>query len=564
MGIQSSQMIYVIILLSFIFLFTLWLYTFISLRRLKNIKFNENQLEELLYYRMVDEIHEIVSETKPIPETIRKIQLDRNAFIHELKNALDNNQFILHYQPIVNSNTGKIIDIEALIRWQHPVHGLLFPDSFLSLCENTGFIIPLGEWIFLTACKQLKAWREMGFAKLGISINLSALQLNDSQLLPIIEKCLSANDLPAEFLKIEITENSIMNNMEKSIQILHSLSELGLKLSLDDFGTGYSSLQYLKQLPIENLKIDKMFLNDMTTDITSFGIIESIIALGKSLGITVTAEGVENNNQLHILSKMGCDFLQGYLYSKPVPSDEFTKILCEQKNSDAEIIHDYANHTDSLRFDVLTDEYYDQAVSVITQAFCENEPMTKYLGITPIEFIPFAKIIIEKAIHDELSMVAIDDDKVIACTIVEDIAEPLNINIDIDARFRIIFSLLETLGSEFFSERAMYKGHIAHLFVTAVDKNYHGQGLSRKINFESIKLAKERNFDFMCCEFTHNYSEKATLHHLKNNKLLIRSCKYKDFIFDGIKPFENLDGYANAYIWELREGAKLRYKIHQD
>jgi EAL domain-containing protein (putative c-di-GMP-specific phosphodiesterase class I) len=559
---QTSRFIYSVILFAILLLSFAWMITIIHLRRLRSIRAYEQQLEELLYYNQVSEIHETSPDSKKFPDSIRELQNNRSAFIAELKNAIEKNQFVLHYQPIVNSQTGKIIDTEALIRWQHPVYGLLSPDTFLPLCEHTGLAIPLGEWVFKTACKQISEWREMGFSQLHMSINLSTLQLNDPDLLSMITNCLTKNNLPPDALKLEITENSLMKDIQASTEILQSISHLGIQLSLDDFGTGYSSLQYLKHLPISNLKIDTMFVKDMSTNITSFGIVESVIVLGKSLGLTITAEGVENSNHLHILKKMGCDLLQGYFYSEPVSSAVFTDLLNKDENTHAGKMDNCVGEANRYHYDVLKNEHYHQAVNVITNAFCEDEPMTKHLGITAAEFVPFAKIMVDKAVQNGLSMVAIDNNEVIACTIVEDMADPLNITASIDPRFKIIFSLLEQLGSEFFRERAMYKGHIAHLFITAVNKQYHGQGLSRKINFESIRLAKERNFDFMCCKFTHDYNEKGTVNHLRNSKLLIRSCKYNEFVFNGSKPFQNLDGSASAYIWELREGAKLRYRIN--
>jgi hypothetical protein len=160
-------------------------------------------------------------------------------------------------------------------------------------------------------------------------------------------------------------------------------------------------------------------------------------------------------------------------------------------------------------------------------------------------------------------MVALEGDKVCACTIVEDMVDPLNIAIDINPKFNIIFSFLEGLGNEFFQEKMVENGHIAHLFITAVDEKYFGLGLSRKINFESVKLAKQMKFDFMCCEFTHLYNEKGTVKNLKTNKLLIKTRKYNEFLFEGKAPFKELGGSASAYIWELREGARLKYQLKQ-
>ncbi len=546
------------ILIVVIFLVLTSFLTFVYFRRLKNINSNKQLLEELLYYDQLSETHHASADNLPI--AIRKFQLNRDTFISELQKGLTENQFVLYYQPIISIHSEKIVDVEALIRWQHPTHGLLPPDVFLPLCENSGFIIPLGEWIFDQACQQMGKWHEMGFSKLRISINLSTRQLNDDKLIPLIKTMLTTHNISPQYIKLEITEQSVMRDINSSINILKLMRQMGLQLSLDDFGTGYSSLHYLKKMPISNLKIDKSFINDVTSNITSLGIVESVINLGKSLGLTITAEGVENKNQLHLLKNMQCDLVQGYLYSKPVPADEFTQLLLVSENHTNKP-YDLTLNEKKFRYAVLSSEHFDQAINVISHAFCEYEPMTKYLSISTHEFIPFAKLMVEKAIKDGLSIVALDNDKVSACTIVEDIAEPLNITIDLDPRFKIIFTLLEDLASEFFSERILHKNHIAHLFITAVDKNYHGHGLSKKINFESIRLAKENGFDFMRCEFTHDYNEQGTIKNLTNSKLLLRTCVYKDFIFENKKPFAHLKGSASAYIWELREGAQLQYQI---
>lgn len=496
--------------------------------------------------------------TKITPAIINS-QQTRHMFTTELQSALENEQFILYYQPIINADNDQITNIEVLLRWQHPDHGLLSPDLFLSLCENTGLIVPLGSWVLRSACEQLKKWHAMGYPKLNLSVNISPRQLNYPGFLELITEVLHINDISSSCLQLEITENIILQNVESNIKLLKILSDLGIQLSLDDFGTGYSSLNYLKQFPFNILKIDKTFVADMTTNITSFAIVESIIALGKSLGLTLIAEGVESENQLYMLKKMRCDKVQGYLYSKPISVEEFTQLLL---TSDRISKHQISvNDADPYQYKILESEHYTQVVNVITQSFCTDEPMTKYLGITPREFFPFAELVVKKAIKDRLSTIVLDGDKVSACSIIEDTADPLDIIIDIDPRFKIIFSFLEYLGGDFFSEKNIEKGHLAHLFFTAVDKNYHGKGLSRKVNFESIQLAKEKGFDFMCCEFTHHYNEKGTIKNLKNSKLLIKSCSYKDFIFEGKKPFENLDGHASAYIWELREDAKLRYNF---
>lgn len=525
-------------------------------RRLKTARESQQRLEELLFYDQLSEVNTSTPTTLPL--AFSQLQKNPDTFTAALQQALARQEFVLHYQPIINVESDNIIGMEALLYWQHPTFGLLSPGAFLPFCEKYGFILPLGAWVLQSACQQLKKWHRLGHHHLSMAINLSARQLNDATLLEMIKTALKENDLPPHTIKLEITESFIMQNVEANIQLLKSLRQLGLELSLDDFGTGYSSLNYLKQFPFSIIKIDRSFIADMTTNLTSMAIVESIVALSKSLGLTLVAEGIENKSQLHMLKKMNCDMVQGYLYSKPVVADAFLNLLPEVTHANAQMINQNA-----FQYTVLTNEHFDQAVNVIAHSFCATEPMTKYLGITQQEFIPFARLMVEKAIQDGLSIVALEDNKVSACTIVEDMANPLNINIEIDARFKIIFSLLEHLGSDFFHEKTLEPGHVAHLFITAVDKDYYKQGLSRKVNFESIQLAKQKNFDFMCCEFTHHYNEKGTVKNIKNSKLLIRSCEYKNYVFEGKKPFAHLEGYASAYIWELREEARLRYQIKE-
>lgn len=472
----------------------------------------------------------------------------------ELQHGLENDQFILHYQPIINTDTDQIAGIEVLLRWQHPTRGLLSPDVFLSWCENTGFIVPLGEWVLRHACSQIKKWHAMGYSKLFVSVNLSTHQLTHPDFLDLIDDVLKTNNIAPQYLKLEITESTILENDDMNIKILKTLRNRGVQLALDDFGMGYSSLNYLKQYPFNILKIDKSFVKELATNITSVAIVESIITLGKSLGLTLIAEGIENKNQLYMLKKMKCDMVQGYLYSKPISAEEFTHQLSLAEKTPQKKSQCY-------EYKILQSEHYDQAVNIITHSFCEHEPMTKYLGITHSEFLPFAKVIVQKAIKDGLSIVALDENKLSACTIVDDYADPINISHEFDPKFKIIFSLLEHLSNDFFNNKEIEKGHLAHLFITAVAKNYHGKGLSSQINLQSTRLAEQKGFDFMCCEFTHPYNEKGTIKNLKNNKLLIKSYDYKDFIFEGKKPFENLTGSVSSYIWELYAGARLRFQF---
>lgn len=213
--------------------------------------------------------------------------------------------------------------------------------------------------------------------------------------------------------------------------------------------------------------------------------------------------------------------------------------------------------------EILQEKHREQAIKVITHTFCDFEPMTKYLGITSEEFLPFGKLMVDKAILDGLSIAVMEGDgnKLVACSIVEDIADPLDINIDIDPRFKIIFSLLEHLGEEFFKEKTFVKGHLAHLFITAVEENYFGKGLSRKVNLDSIHHAKKLGYDFMCCEFTHYLNEKGTVKHLKHGGIHFKITLYKNYIYNGTKPFANLENYASSYVWRLHPEAELNYHL---
>lgn len=222
------------------------------------------------------------------------------------------------------------------------------------------------------------------------------------------------------------------------------------------------------------------------------------------------------------------------------------------------------NLDDLCHYDVLQSQYIDQAIKLITQSFCNFEPLTRYLNIPHHEFIPFASQVVEKAVRDGLSVSATVGNKLVACAIVEDVADPLNLTMEIDPKFKSIFALLENLRVPFFKDKTFEKNHLARLYMTAVDRRYQGEGLSRKVNLESIKLAETKNFDFMCCEFTHYYNEKGTLRNIKTKKLLIGSQIYREFIFEGECPFENLDGSANAYIWELRDGVRLTYRTQNE
>lgn len=207
---------------------------------------------------------------------------------------------------------------------------------------------------------------------------------------------------------------------------------------------------------------------------------------------------------------------------------------------------------------ILASKHVDQVVDVFTKAFCRSEPMTHYLHMNEDTYKIFARAITEKAVADQLSVVALDGNKVIACALVEDIADPGFIP-DFDPKFEYILNLLEGLGKDFFLEKKFNTGHIAHLFITAVAEDYRKRGLSTQVNFLAMDLVASKGFDFVYCEFTHPFNEKGVLHHLKNQKRLIGSTIYQDFVTKNTKPFVNLDGGANAYLWEVKENSTLRY-----
>jgi diguanylate cyclase (GGDEF)-like protein/PAS domain S-box-containing protein len=235
----------------------------------------------------------------------------------DLLDALEKQQFYLVYQPQLSALKTQVVGVEALIRWNHPTKGFIPPSEFISIAEETGLIIKLGEWILQTACLQTKQWLELGF-DLTVSVNLSARQLNQKNLFEVIAETLLQTQLPAQNLILELTESMMMSDVEAHIIELQLLKALGLHVSIDDFGTGYSSLSYLKRLPIDELKIDKSFIDDIACNENDCNIVRSIITLGHNLHLKVVAEGVEQQTQLDFLKANGCDIIQGYFYSKPL------------------------------------------------------------------------------------------------------------------------------------------------------------------------------------------------------------------------------------------------------
>ena len=269
-----------------------------------------------------------------------KQEMTEHAFEHllldgQLRKAIDQNQLFLHYQPQIDLKSGSIIGVEALVRWQHPEQGLISPAQFIPLAEETNLIIPLGEWVLKNACAQARLWLEKGIEFGRVSINIAGPQILRSDLLNVVRQVLDETGLPAERLELEITETFIMGQKEKDvIGLLSSFQELGVSLAIDDFGTGYSSLAYLKQLPINKLKIDRGFIKDLPEDKNDVAITRAVIALAHSMSFIVTAEGVESEEQREFLINEGCEQMQGFLYSKPVTSDELVKVIQKQKKED--------------------------------------------------------------------------------------------------------------------------------------------------------------------------------------------------------------------------------------
>lgn len=260
-----------------------------------------------------------------------KVSEDLNLENHLYK-AIKNSEFVLYYQPQINLNTGKIVGLEALIRWDHPERGLIPPDRFIPLAEETGLICQIDEWVMRTACLQNRAWQLLGLPPMRIAVNLSARQFLQPHTVQIIAEILSETKLNPEYLEIEITESIAMTDVSFTVSVLQQLQEMGIHISLDDFGTGYSSLWSLKNFPLNNLKIDKSFVADLVTGSNGATIVKLAIALGQGLNLQVIAEGVETAEQLAFLRSHQCDMGQGYFFSKPIPAAAITQLCLENQS----------------------------------------------------------------------------------------------------------------------------------------------------------------------------------------------------------------------------------------
>lgn len=256
----------------------------------------------------------------------------------ELRRALQRNEFILRYQPKVSCVTGQIIGVEALLRWQHPERGLVSPQDFVPLLEETGLIVQVGNWALKTACTQIQAWHASGLARLSVAVNLSARQLYAPGVEDVIRQALLESGLDASFLEIEITESMLMQNVQQAIDTLFRLKSMGVRLSVDDFGTGYSSLSYLKRFPLDSVKVDRSFVQDITADADDASITRAVITMAHNLQLKVVAEGVETKGQLGMLISNKCDVIQGYYFSKPVSPEEIEDMVRQGRRLESDMI----------------------------------------------------------------------------------------------------------------------------------------------------------------------------------------------------------------------------------
>jgi len=249
----------------------------------------------------------------------------------DLYKALEKNEFLLYYQPQISIKTGKIEGAEVLLRWNNPKEGLLLPGAFIDVALDSGLILPIDEWVLKTACAQSVTWQNQGLPPVRIAVNISALQFRQQNFAQIVQKIIHDSKINPGQLELELTEQIVLHNVSSAVEILEQFNAIGVKISLDDFGTGYSSLSYLSKLPISELKIDISFVRQITESRNSKTIAKTIILLAKGLGIKSLAEGVETKEQFEILRELGCDEIQGYYFSKPMPADQFAKMIHEEK-----------------------------------------------------------------------------------------------------------------------------------------------------------------------------------------------------------------------------------------
>jgi diguanylate cyclase (GGDEF)-like protein len=249
----------------------------------------------------------------------------------ELRNALTHSEFALHYQPQVDLRSGQVFAVEALIRWNHPTRGLVSPLTFIPSAEETGLIVPIGDWILHEACRQNKAWQRAGLPPVTVCVNVSARQFREKNLIDRVVNALTESGLEARYLEMEVTESLIMQDFELAVATMNGLQELGVQISIDDFGTGYSSLSALKTFPVQRLKIDKSFVDDLATDENDQAVTSAVISLGQKLNLRVLAEGVETEDQVAFLRQNNCNEMQGNYFSKPLSAGDIGELIARKR-----------------------------------------------------------------------------------------------------------------------------------------------------------------------------------------------------------------------------------------
>lgn len=269
-------------------------------------------------------------------ERMDSYSVERFELEAALRHALERNELVLHYQPKVEARTGRITGIESLLRWQHPTLGLLPPDQVIPLAEETGLIVPIGKWALRTACLQVRTWAAQGLPSLRVAVNLSVRQFMSAALLEDVRSTIAQTGMDPRRIELELTESMMMPKPEEAVQVLKQLKAIGVRLTIDDFGTGYSSLAYLKQLPIDCVKIDASFIRGIPIDASDVAITETIITMSHNLGLKVVAEGVERHDQMRFLVGRGCDEMQGFYFSAPLPPEQLTAYLKNQAGTSPE------------------------------------------------------------------------------------------------------------------------------------------------------------------------------------------------------------------------------------
>lgn len=336
----------------------------------------------------------------------------------ELRSAMEQGRLLLHYQPQVDIVTGEIIGAEALIRINHPERGVIMPGEFISVAEETGMIVQMGAWALREACRQMRQWHEKTGSDLVVAVNLSTLQLHESNLAETVKQILEETGLAPHYLELEFTESAIMQNVKETIAIMQQFKAMGLHLSIDDFGTGYSSLSYLKQFPVDKLKIDQSFVSNIARDPNDAAIVQAIIALARTLGMTTIAEGVETEAQLGYLRSVHCKEMQGYLFSRPLPAEGFAALLSRGKmatESPSEkvllLVDDEENVQMSLKrilrregYTILTASSAEQALEVMAQNHVSVVLSDQRMpGMSGVEFLRRVKIMYPDAVRMILS-----------------------------------------------------------------------------------------------------------------------------------------------------------------